>query len=430
MGALAAARIGQLKATHPSGTRRLLEAFDAALNAVEPRRLVRESLAAAGGSPTVGGRLLPARRVWVLAFGKAAPAMARGADDALGEQIHRGLVVTDETADVPSWARLVEGGHPIPDQGSVRGAHAAISLVESIAPDDLLLALVSGGGSALLEAPIEGLNLDDLRCLNDRLIRSGAPIGDMNRVRRAVSMVKGGRLANRCRGRIATLVISDVGSDPAVVASGPTVAAGDEADRIPVERILDKFGIEGPVARRAVKSARSHRRTAPTRIRRGPALILADCFTAGRAATRYLADAGFAVTLGEGPLTGETGAAVLQGLASTPDGTAQVLVGETTVRVRGGGRGGRNQHAALVAGLALAGSPYRFLAAGTDGIDGPTDAAGGCVDGATVTDPELARRHLTEHNSYPYLEQVGALLRTGKTGTNVADLWIVDKSSG
>ena len=422
----ATARLADLRSADPAATRLLLEAFDAALDSVEPTRLVRDALARRGDAVLVDGQPIPATHVSVLAFGKAAPAMALGASQALGGLIRRGLVVTDETAEVPPWAELVVAGHPIPDEGSLRGAHAAIALAEAVGPHELLLALVSGGGSALLEAPLEDLTLDDIRDLNDRLIRSGAPIGAINLIRQALSLVKGGRLAGRCRGRLATLVISDVGSDPAVVASGPTVAipqAGPEAGQL-----LDRYRIGGRAARLARRLARSPVRAAPTPVPEDPALILGDCFTAGRAAPRHLAGAGVRVTLREEPLEGGAGAAVREALAATPEGMAQVLVGETTVEVREGGRGGRNQHSAVLAGIEIAGTSHRFLAAGTDGIDGPTDAAGGCVDGATVADPEMALRHLDSCDSYPYLDSVGALLRTGKTGTNVADLWIVDKS--
>lgn len=423
---IAAARIGTLRAAHPAATHRLLEAFDTALQAVEPRRLVRESLAREGRSVRIGSELFAARKVLVLAFGKGAPEMAHGADEALGDLIQGGLVVTDVPAEVPPWANLVEAGHPIPNKGSVEGAHAALALVESMTPRDLLITLVSGGGSAILEAPADGLTLEGLQDLNDQLILSGAPIGAINQVRRAVSLVKGGRLAARCRGRIATLILSDVGPDPSVVASGPTVATVD--DGTPLSQILDRFEIEGPAARCARRRAGLLAGTPLPPNDSNPALILADWFTAGRAATRYLAQTGISTRLEEEPLAGETGAAIRDGLNSTSAGTARVLVGETTLEVSGKGRGGRNQHAALIAGIELAGSPYRVLAVGTDGIDGPTDAAGGCVDGTSVTDSRLARIHLARHDSYPHLKAVGALLRTGKTGTNVADLWIVDKS--
>lgn len=418
----AESRSGDLRSADPSATRRLLGAVDAALAAVEPTRLVREALDPSRSGVLVVGDPVRARTVAVLAFGKAAVGMIHGADQAIGPLVSRGLVVTDEAGEVPAWAELIVAGHPKPDEGSVRGARAAIAMAEGMGPDDLFVVLVSGGGSALLEAPVEGLSLEDLRDLNDRLLRSGAPIGVMNRVRRAVSVVKGGRLGERCRGRLATLVVSDVGSDPAVVASGPTVPPSSTAPDIP--EILDRYSIAGPAAERARRSAT----TGMGRIRSGPALILADCFTAGAAATRYLDRAGLDVSLRSDPLEGPAERAAVRAVASTREGKARVLVGETTVEVTGSGRGGRNQHAAVVAGIEIAGSRHRFLAVGTDGVDGPTDAAGGCVDGRTVSDTREARRRLDNCDSHPYLGSVGGLLRIGKTGTNVADLWIVDKS--
>ena len=225
---LAGDRLGDLRAIHPRATGRLLGAVDAALDEVDPRRLVRSALAPGEGGVLAGGHFIAARRVVVLAVGKAATGMSRGAADALGPLVSRGLAVADQTEEAPDWAELLVGGHPVPDEGSVRAAVRAIDLARGMRPDELLLALVSGGGSALLEAPAEGLSLDDIQDLNDQLIRSGAPIKTINRVRQAVSRVKAGRLAARCRSPVVTLVVSDVGDDPAVVASGPTVTAPPE----------------------------------------------------------------------------------------------------------------------------------------------------------------------------------------------------------
>ena len=424
---LAAGCFGRLRRAD-SRTRVLLDAVDAALEAVAPEPLVSEALVRSEGGVSVGGRPLPGDRVVVLAFGKAALGMCRGADRALGGLIDRGLVVSDREGEVPDWAELIVGGHPFPDEGSLRAGLAAIDLVEAVSPGELLLALVSGGGSALLEAPVDGLSLEDLRDLNDRLLRSGAPIEVMNRVRRGVSRVKGGRLAARCDGNVATLVISDVGRDPAVVASGPTVvtrSAGHD-----VAEILDRFSIGGPAAERARRSAKS---TSAARARPAsrpdPALTLADGSTAAEAAVDHLTGAGLPARLADHRLTGPVAGAVRHALRSTPEGAVGVMFGETTVEVTGNGRGGRNQHAALIAAREISGTSHRFLAFGTDGVDGPTDAAGAYVDGATVTDPDLARRYLDLCDSHPYLDESGTLLRTGSTGTNVADLWIVDKSA-
>lgn len=427
---LASGQLKHLRSSDPGAAGRLLAAADAALAAVAPARLVRRALARGRGGFRAGGVFLAAERVAVLAFGKAAIGMSWGADQSLGPLISRGLAVSHEAGEVPGWAELIAAGHPIPDRESVRAGRAALALAESTGPDEVLLCLVSGGGSALLEAPAAGLDLDDVRYLNDRLIRSGAPIEAVNQVRRAASQVKGGKLAARCPGRTATLVISDVGRDPAVVASGPTVppsaASGGGAGGV-----LDRFGVDGRAADhiRRLEQDQPPRLSPPPGGAPGPALVLADCFTAGRAAVRFLSGSGLEAELHPGPLAGRATDAVRGALAAAPEGKALVLVGETTVEVAGGGgRGGRNQHAALAAALEIAGSTRRFLAFGTDGIDGPTDAAGGLVDGGTVTRPAPARRALETCDSYPCLEAAGALLRTGSTGTNAADLWIVDKT--
>ena len=425
---LASDRLGDLRAVNPHATGRLLSAVDAALEKVDPRQLVCSALVPAEGGVLAGERFIPVRRVAVLAFGKAAAGMSRGAADALGPLVSRGLVVTDQPGQVPDWAELLVGGHPVPNEVSLRAAERAIDLARDVGRSELLLALVSGGGSALLEAPAEGLSLDDVQDLNDQLIRSGAPIETINRVRQAVSRVKAGRLAARCRSPVVTLVVSDVGDDPAVVASGPTVTA--PRNPAPLGEILDRYSIRGGAADQVRRVAATGVEVSNAKHGTGTdlALILADGMTAGRAAVRFLSSAGLDVSPAPDRLAGDTGDAVLREMTATPEGTVRVLAGETTVTVRGKGKGGRNQHAAVTAGIEIAGTDHRFLAFGTDGVDGPTDAAGGCVDGATVTDPEPARRHLDAYDSYPYLREAGGLLRTGRTGTNVADLWIVDRS--
>ena len=429
---LVAGQLEHLRSADPKAAGRLLAAADAALEAVEPARLVRRALAGAAGGILAGGVFVPAERAVVLAFGKAAVGMSRGAGQALGPLISRGLTVSGGAGgDAPGWAKQMTAGHPLPDRRSVRAGRAALALAESVEPDEVLLCLVSGGGSALLEVPAEGFDLDDIRDLNARLIRSGAPIEAINRVRREASQVKGGRLAARCRGRTATLVISDAGRDPAVVASGPTTAPPAAAGES-VGELLNRFGAAG---RAAEQIRRLEQMRQPDRFPAaeegpppGPALVLADCFTAGGAAVRCLSQAGLEAELDPNPLEGPVSEAVGRALDSTPEGAVRVLVGETTVEVAGSGQGGRNQHAALAAALEIAGAPYRFLAFGTDGIDGTTDAAGGLVDGGTVDRPGPALRRLEACDSYPYLEAAGALLRTGGTGANVADLWIVDKT--
>ncbi len=424
---------------------RLLAAADAALAAVEPARLTERSLIREANGVRVRepsresateqkGRLFETSGVAVLAVGKSARGMARGADLALGGLISRGLVASDAPGPVPDWAELMVGDHPIPGPGSRAAGQAALELAESVNEGEILLALISGGGSALLEAPGAGGTLRDIRSLNRRLLSSRAPIAAINRLRTALSDVKGGRLAARCRGRAVTLVISDVESDPAVVASGPTIRP-PQPDRShpPLDILLEEYRIDRPLADRIRGAAAGGPSAAAIREARNweedMETVLANGRDAGRAAVAYLTGAGVEASLSADCWTGDAMQAAEKALA-IPEGTARVFWGETTLAVTGPGRGGRNQHAALTAALRLASSPHRFLALGTDGIDGPTDAAGALVDGETVADPAAARRHLAEFNAYPFLERAGALLKTGRTGCNVADLWIADKSDG
>lgn len=427
-----------LAASDRAATGRLLAAADAALAAVQPAPLVERALAREPGGVRVqhrgGDRLAPGRGATVLAVGKAARGMAAGADRALGDFISRGLAVADQPGPVPRWAQLAVGDHPLPGAGSAGAGRAALDLVETVQPDEILLALISGGGSALLESPRAGVGLGEIRALNRSLLRSPAPIKTINRLRAALSDVKGGRLAGRCRGRIITLVVSDAEGDPATVASGPTVLPPPPEENGPsLEELSLEYGVE-PTLAGLIRKISNRREEAPLgRVRpweEDVTAVLADGGDAGRAAGEFLTGAGLEAGTHPARWTGNTMRAAEEALRATPKGTARVFWGETTLQVAGGGRGGRNQQAALAAALRLAGTPHRFLAVGTDGIDGPTDAAGAAVDGETVgvADMERARRHLRQCDAYPFLERVRALLKPGRTGANVADLWIVDKT--
>lgn len=424
----------ELAASDRGATRRLLAAADAGLAAVRPAGLVEQALIREPGGVRAGGRLVKCRGMAVLAVGKAARGMAEGADRALGDVISRGLAVADQPGPVPRWARLAVGDHPLPGPGSAGAGRAAANLVETVQKDEVLLALISGGGSALLEYPRAGVGLEDIRALNRSLLRSRAPIESINRLRTALSDVKGGRLARRCRGRIITLVISDVEGDPATVSSGPTVLPPSPGEAGPsLESLLLEYGIDRALGD-LIREVAARREDAPlSRVRpwgEDVTAVLADGEDAGRAAADFLTGAGLDARLHPDRWTGNTMRAAEEALEATPAGQALVFRGETTLQVTGGGRGGRNQQAALAAAIRLAGTPYRFLAVGTDGVDGPTDAAGAVVDGATAggAGAEAARRHLERCDAYPFLEKAGALLKPGRTGANVADLWIADKT--
>ncbi len=388
---------------------RLLDAYGAALQAVRGDVAVRRAL-------TVDP--LPPNPVRLLAMGKAAVAMARGALDVLGERVCDGLVVTRHGYGeaLPARLRLLEAGHPVPDDASLRAGRAVLEAVDSLPAGWQLLALVSGGASALVEALPEGMTLADLERLNRWLLASGLPIHAVNRIRQQVSCLKGGRLAARLKGRAArVLLVSDVaGDDPALIASGPFHPPPPvelPPDLPPAIRaLLDRHG--QPFAE---VPAVPHRIVAANRDARAAALAALPGMPAF--------DHGETLT-GDAAAMGRELAAFLR---TAPPGL-HVWGGETTVTLPPApGRGGRSQHLALAAALELAGTAGMWLlAAGTDGSDGPTEEAGALVDGGTVARGEAegcsAQEALVRADSGRFLAASGDLISTGPTGTNVMDL--------
>ncbi len=337
------------------------------------------------------------RRVVLLGAGKASGAMAVACEEVLGDRLSRGLVVTGEDGRYPlRYTDVAFGSHPVPGEDSLRAGEALLACAAALGPDDLCIFLLSGGASALCEALRPGVSLEALQAKTRALLASGAPIDAINHVRRSLSRLKAGGLAEVSRARIVTLALSDVASnDPRVIGSGPTVK--DEAGD-------DYF-------------------------------VVADAETLAASATRRLAARGLTVVRGP-RLEGEASHVGAALSVSCDAGTAQVRVGETTVTLGDEpGRGGRNQELALAFALGAAGRSDLALAAiGTDGRDGPTDAAGAIVDGTTLSrlsggaslvrgGPDAATA-LACHDAYPYLDRAGDLVRTGPTGTNLADLVI------
>jgi hydroxypyruvate reductase len=398
--------------------------FDAAVAAVDPANCVPAHLPQR-----------PKGRTVVIAYGKAAAAMARAVELAWDGPLG-GLAVTRYGHGVPcERIKVVEAAHPIPDGAATAAAEEALALVSGLTEDDLVLALSSGGGSSLLTLPAPGLSLADKRAVTNALLRSGAPIGEINTVRRHLSAIKGGRLAAAAApARVVTLVISDVpGDDPAQVASGPTLADGSTpADALAV---LTRRRIEAPEA------VLAHLRDAvppPARARHVAApVVIASAGDALDAAAKAARRLGFAPLVLGDSLEGEArelGAAHARlaleaargsGLIAPP---AVVLSGgETTVTVHAErGRGGRNAEYLLGLALALDGAAgIHALACDTDGIDGTEDNAGALID------PEgLARARalgldpaamLAANDAYGLFEAIGALVTTGPTRTNVND---------
>jgi len=410
--------------TEPMSDRSLLlEAFLAGVDAVDPLA----AAAAAAHRLLIGSQ----GRLFVVAAGKAALAMTRGL--AATTRLDDGVAVAPETGEcsIP----VIVGGHPVPDDGSVAGAERALEIASSAGEGDTVVCLISGGASALLAAPADGITLDDLRETNQALLSCGADIVETNTVRKHLSRIKGGGLAAAAgRARLVTLVLSDVVGDPLdVIASGPTVPDPTTFDD--ALAVVIRYGLRGRIPDSVVahleSGARGSVRETPKRPHPGHHIeVIGSGAVAAEAVAAHLRSRGVAARVVTTRLTGEAREAASMVVAGAGErDEVRIFAGETTVTVVGSGRGGRNQEAALAAAIDIEGRDITFLAAGTDGIDGPTDAAGAIVDGETIRRGRAvhldAAAHLDDNDAYTYLSATGDLIVTGPTGTNVADLWMI-----
>jgi glycerate 2-kinase len=368
--------------------------------------------------------------------------MALAAADRLRVRI--GLVVTPDTSTVPQGFELIVGGHPMPTESSEEAGRRALAIADSVGPDDTLLVLVSGGASALMAVPADGVTLDDKRTTTDRLLKGGADIHALNTVRKHLSAIKGGRLATHTHGTLRALVISDVvGDDLSVIASGPTVA--DASTFADAREVLRRFGGEDAFPRAVVERIRRGAAGAipetpkpgDAQLTRAQTTLIGTRRKAMTGAQAEAATRGYHVVPLKEPIVGEARTAAVEFLrrAASAAGSARptciVSSGETTVRVTGNGKGGRNQEFVLATAglLARAETPMAVASVGTDGIDGPTDAAGALADDTTVQRAEaaglLAQAFLEDNNSYAFFDALGDLIHTGPTGTNVGDLQVL-----
>jgi glycerate 2-kinase len=417
----------------------LQEIFSTALAAADPQRAVRRELKLEDGAIFAGEKRFEPRRVFVLAVGKAAGAMAKAAKELLGEKFSGGLLVTKDGHDPgPECFETVFASHPEPDERGVEAARKVQEAVESLEEGDLLLALISGGASALLADPAPPIGLADLKTLTGDLLRSGADIGEINTVRKHVSVLKGGGLVRLAHPAptIALLLSDVVGDEPSSIASGLT--APDPTTLDDTRRVLERYGIEPPeniVAH--LKSAEETPASYDPIFENVVNRICGGGRHAAEAAANKAGELGYAPLLLTTTLTGDAlGAAsmyaaiIREVLASgnpVRPPSAIVSSGEATVTVRGDGTGGPNQEFVLALAIELEGvEGWAAFSADTDGNDGSTDAAGGIVDGKTAqrirdadVNPEEA---LAGNDSYAALEAGGALLVTGPTGTNVNDV--------
>ncbi|MBS3849663.1 glycerate kinase [Devosia sp. BSSL-BM10] len=380
----------------------------------------------------------PKGRTVVIGAGKASAQMAHAFEQAWDGPI-TGLVVTRYGyAQACERIEIVEAAHPVPDEAGFLAARRIMETVSGLGPDDLVVALISGGGSSLLPAPAPGLTLDDEQAINRSLLASGAPISVMNLIRNQFSAIKGGRLAARCApARVATLVVSDVpGDDPSVVASGPTIPLA--GTRSLARKYVSLYGIDLPPHAQALLAGDDNLAPLATdpALARNSVRTIASAALSLEAAAAQAREQGIEAAIlsdsieGEARDVAQVHAAIAKEVATRnrPFSKPVVLLsgGETTVSLRGKGRGGRNAEFLLALAIAIDGSErVTALAADTDGIDGSEDNAGAFVDGTTATrlrhagiDPLAA---LANNDAYSAFKAIGDLLVTGPTGTNVND---------
>lgn len=380
----------------------------------------------------------PAGRLVVIGAGKASAAMARAVEDHWPAALS-GLVVTAYGHSVPCRRiEVLEAAHPVPDAAGLAGARRMLERVRGLGPDDLVLCLISGGGSALLPLPAEGITLEDKRRVNRALLRSGATIREMNCVRRHLSAIKGGRLAVACHpARVLTLLISDVpGDDPIDIASGPTV--GDPTRCEDALAILRRYRVDAPPAVIGLLESGRGESIDPRDVRLANATtrLIATPQLALEAAARVAREAGLAAHILGDALEGEARelGRVMAGIARQVASRQQPFVppcvllsgGETTVTVRGGGRGGRNLEFLLALGVALDGHPaIHALAADTDGIDGPAQVAGGYLAPDSFARARTLGinpvERLADNDGHGVFAALGDAIVTGPTLTNVND---------
>lgn len=431
--------------------RHAMQILGAAVAAADPLAAVRRAVRWDGRRLHVDGQphdLAAASRVFVVGAGKGSARMAAGLEAMLGDGIAAGVVITKYGYLEPlRRIALVEAGHPLPDAAGLEGARRMIDLVGQATSKDMVIVLLSGGGSALLPMPVEGISLEEKSATTGLLLRSGATITEVNTVRKHISRLKGGGLARLAApASVITLILSDVLGNPLdAIASGPTVP--DPTTFADALGIIDRFGLRDrlpPSVRRHLEMGASGQRPETPKpgnpiFERVQTVVVGDIMLAAGAAVEQAQALGYRASLQGTNVEGEAhqvgmrfGGMVRDARSPTAQVRAPaclVMGGETTVTVRGTGRGGRNQELALGAAAPIAGLPQTLVAAfGTDGTDGPTDAAGAVVDGTTLArararglDPGAA---LADNDTYAFFDALDDLIVSGPTNTNVSDLWL------
>lgn len=370
-------------------------------------------------------------RVFLVAAGKAAWRMAKAAHESLGDRIVSGVVITKyghAEGDIPGIV-CHEGGHPVPDENGIRGTREALDLVTDLKADDTVVFLLSGGGSALFEQPL--IPLSELQKITEQLLAGGANIVEINTVRKRLSLVKGGRFAKACApARVFSVVLSDIIGDPLdMIASGPAYPDTSTCDD--ARKVAEKYALSLSVEARRLLSEET-----PKELSHVKTVVTGSVRELCAAAAKKAEELGYRAEIlttemdCEAREAGRLIGSVARSHAN--DGTKRAFIfgGETVVHVTGSGKGGRNQELALAAAGKIAGLPNTVVfSVGSDGTDGPTDAAGGIVDGTTA---ERLKEQgisvfdaLKENDAYTALASVDGLVKTGATGTNVNDVAVL-----
>lgn len=432
--------------TSPSWQQRQQHAdnlIQAALAAVEPAQAVRRNLRMEAGQLWLGEQPLQlgsGGQIFVVGAGKAGLAMGRASQDILGDRLQRGVMAVPQAPAQNGPIRWLQGGHPVPTEGSLAAGRAIAECLHEARAEDLVLALISGGGSALMELPVEGVSLADLQATTQALLRCGASIDEINAVRHQLSQLKGGGLSRMAApAPVVSLILSDVVGDRLdIIASGPTVAPVTTAQQ--AAAVVDHYqlGDQLPAAvidRLQVAAAAGKPETPPSQ-----SILIGSNRQAAVAVVDEAEKLGFHGLLltnyleGEAAQAGAFCAALAKSIRRHGDPVEPpaclILGGETTVQVTGPGSGGRNQELALAAAIELDGwHRCALLTLATDGVDGPTPSAGALVTGQTAQAGRAAGldplKHLAQNDSHTFLTALAADFRLGPTGTNVNDLAIV-----
>ncbi len=426
--------------------------FRAGLQAVDPEACVRKWLRVENGRLVVGTREWPLNQrqnIYIAGIGKASASMAGAVEEILQDRVTGGLVITKYHHGKPlTRCRVMEAGHPVPDENGVNASEALIEMVRAAGPEDIVICLISGGGSALSPAPAEGITIADKQNTTRLLLDCGATIHEINTIRKHLSRIKGGQLCRHAGGAaVISLILSDViGDDPDIIASGLT--APDTGTFGQCMEIIERYGllekIPEPVLQRLTAGAEG---SIPETPKADDPLfdavvnqIVGSNTDALDAAEKEALRLGFQPVVLSSTIRGEAReaakclCAVLEEVrrSGRPAAAPACILsgGETTVTIAGSGKGGRNMEMALAAAIELEGKPgVVFLSAGTDGTDGPTDAAGAFADGGIVPRARAlglsARQFLANNDSYHFFRKTDDLFITGPTGTNVMDLQIL-----